>query len=422
MDMGRVDDGLDIGKGVLWNTFGTIYYYFCQWLLTIIVVRLTDYSQAGYLSLAMTVTSSFYAIAQFGVRQYQVSDVDGKYSDSIYIGGRYITIAASFIACASYAAICNYDATQSLCIMAYMILKGIEAYADVIQGIDQKMWRFDVIGISFFVRGTIVAAGFWIFLYVTGNIILSLLCISVLSLAAVLLIDVKITRKIACVKCAIRDRAIIALLKECVPIVGYNFLLNFVTLIPRNVLQDERGIDMLGIYGSVASPAVVIQLFASVIFNPFMPFFAEYYKGNKRKKFFALMFQFVAMLALIAVISVIAAMIFGKWALMAIIGNKIEEYAYLLIPIIFCTVITAAIWLFAGIMVAIRMTLALLATTVAGFLVSVMISGRMVDAYGMNGVSYTVIASGAVQLALMLAACVLDVCFAGKYKSNKERM
>ena len=92
-------DNKKVSKGVLWNTIGTIYYYFCQWIITILIVRLTDYSLAGYLSLAITVTNSFYAIAQFGMRQYQVSDIQGKYDDSIYIGSRYLTIFVAFAAC-----------------------------------------------------------------------------------------------------------------------------------------------------------------------------------------------------------------------------------------------------------------------------------------------------------------------------------
>lgn len=396
-----------IGKGVVWNTVGTIYYYFCQWVITILVVRLTDYSMAGYLSLAITVTNSFYAVAQFGMRQFQVSDINEKYHDSIYIGSRYITIAAAYIACAVYSFLCGYDRTQLLCIMAYMILKSVEAYVDVCQGIDQKAWRFDIIGISFFVRGTIVVAGFRIILAVTGNLPVTLAAISVISLIAALLIDVYCTSRFTSVRGRIADIKILHLLKECLPIVGFNFLLGLVTLLARNELSFQYGIDLLGIYSSVASPAVVIQLFASVVFNPFIPFFAEAYNEKKAGKYFMLVGKFSIMLIAIAVTAVTAAYFFGEWALVILIGQKIAPYSYLLIPVIGCTIVTAAIWLLAGVLIAIRKTAILLISTVIGLICGYLMCTDMIKLYDMNGVSYTVIIAGVIQIVIMFAACIL---------------
>ena len=404
----------NVSKGVLWNTIGTIYYYFCQWIITILIVRLTDYSLAGYLSLAITVTNSFYAVAQFGMRQYQVSDIQGKYDDSIYIGSRYITIVVAFFACLFFSLIKGYDSVQVWCIGSYMLLKAVEAYVDVCQGIAQKAWRFDIIGISLFIRGTFLMVGFGLLIYFTGNLPFTLIVISIISFVGILVIDVRLISNFASMKCRIFDRRIFRLIKECIPIVGFNFLLSFVTLIAREGLQDRYGIEALGIYSSVASPTVIIQLLASVIFNPFIPFFAEYYNNKKVKDFFSLMIKFVLMLVGITGAAIISAYFFGKWALIIIIGQQIAPYCYLLIPVIGCTVVTAAIWLFAGIMIAMRRTVLLLLSTIAGLLTDYCIIGHMLEKYYMNGASYSIIIAGFVQIVIMVLICITDMIFRGR--------
>ena len=60
-------------KDIAWNTFGNIFYGFCTWVITIIVVRLGSFEDAGYLSLAMTTSSTYNAIALFAMRNYQIT-------------------------------------------------------------------------------------------------------------------------------------------------------------------------------------------------------------------------------------------------------------------------------------------------------------------------------------------------------------
>ena len=47
-----------IFSDMMWNTVGNIVYCICQWVITILVVRFASYSEAGYLSLAMSTTST----------------------------------------------------------------------------------------------------------------------------------------------------------------------------------------------------------------------------------------------------------------------------------------------------------------------------------------------------------------------------
>lgn len=404
-----MNENANVRNNVIWNTVGTMYYFACQWIIAILVVRISNYTLAGYLSLAMTITNSFYSIAQFGMRQFQVSDIKMKYSDKIYIGSRFVTMLIAFISCTVYSFVSNYDFMQVMCILTYMLLKLVEALVDVYQGINQKYWRFDVIGKSFIIRGTIIVVVFVLCQYFTQNLPLSLLLISVFSLFVVLFYDIRKTSAYAEIKGEIANKQVIKLLIECIPIVVFSFLLSLVTLIARNTLQEIEGVDRLGIYASVASPAVVIQLLASVIFNPFVPVFAEYYEKKENKSFCKLLIKFLAFMATLTVVAVVAGKLLGKFALVILIGKSIEPYVYLLIPVVLCTVVTAAIWLLSTILIAMRKTVVLLIATVISVIVAYLVSNKCVEEYSMNGVSYAIIIAGICHLVLMMLACVYSV-------------
>jgi hypothetical protein len=50
-------------RNIVLNTAGNLIYNLCQWLLTILVVRLlSNYENAGYLGMAMTTGSTYFAI------------------------------------------------------------------------------------------------------------------------------------------------------------------------------------------------------------------------------------------------------------------------------------------------------------------------------------------------------------------------
>jgi len=56
---------LSIKQNMMYNTFGSIVLLVCQWLTTVLVVRLSNYENAGMLSLAMSVTNVFFGFASF---------------------------------------------------------------------------------------------------------------------------------------------------------------------------------------------------------------------------------------------------------------------------------------------------------------------------------------------------------------------
>ena len=86
-----MDGTNSVKKNMLFNTVGSLVYYVCQWLPTVLIVRLSGYSDAGILSIAMSVTAAPAIIGLFNMRSYQVSDIQEVYNNDAYIKSRTVT-------------------------------------------------------------------------------------------------------------------------------------------------------------------------------------------------------------------------------------------------------------------------------------------------------------------------------------------
>ena len=327
-------------KNIIWNTFGSIFYSACQWLITVIVYHVADLNAAGFLSLAMTTSSSFSAISLFGMRSYQVSDVKREYSQHEYVGSRVLTCIVAFVTCA-LVSIWGNNIYQILCIDAFMLIRVAEAMVDVLNGEEQKLDRYDLIGKSYIIRGTATVVIFTVGLMTLKNLMITLFIIAIVNLLIAFVFDWKKTTALEQIKPVIYNKKIRTLLMQCVPIVVFSFLFSLEGLIPKNVLQQLEGTESLGAYSTIASPTLVISVLANVVFNPFLPVFASVYQNGEYNRFLKLLHKVYIALAGLAIVTTIGALLLGRWGLSLLFGSGILKYYQLFMPIGWCTMLIA---------------------------------------------------------------------------------
>ena len=97
------DKVLSIKSNILWSSIGSIIGLSCQWLISVLVVRLSfGFSDAGLYSLSMSVYGIFFPIAQYRMYTYQVSDVNGENTVGEYLSFRLLTILLSLVLTFAY--------------------------------------------------------------------------------------------------------------------------------------------------------------------------------------------------------------------------------------------------------------------------------------------------------------------------------
>ena len=408
---------MDMKKNILWNTIGSIFYSGCQWLISIVVVWMMSYETAGYLGLAMTTSSSFSAISLFNVRNFQVSDVKGEYNSRQYVGSRVLTCITAVVCCSVYAGLKN-NLYQALCIDAFIIIRLVEALCDVLHGVNQKFDRYDYIGKSYIMRGVVTIGGFILGLKITNDLLLALVLVATCNLLIAIVYDVFKTKGLENIKPEI-SRKTIEILKVCAPLVIFSFLLSMENLIPKEVLKDVAGPDKLGIYTSMASPTLVVQVFATVVFNPLLPGVSRLYNEGNYIEFRKMLHKLYAAFVGLSLVVTLGAMLFGRIGLKILFKESILEYYDLFMPIVWCTILTAVIWVLSAVLVAMRNIGWILVGMLVDFAICIGSVRWWVNEYGMNGVSFVQIFTYGLYILFMMVLC--SIVLNKQMKDNKDQ-
>ena len=59
---------LSTAQNTVYNTVGSCFYLICQWLITVLVIRLGSVEYGGILTLAMSITNVLFTLGTFGIR------------------------------------------------------------------------------------------------------------------------------------------------------------------------------------------------------------------------------------------------------------------------------------------------------------------------------------------------------------------
>lgn len=331
-----------IGKSIIWNSVGTLFYMGCQWLLTVLVVRLNnDYSNAGVLTLAMSVSTPLTTVATLGLRTFQIANMNEQFSDGDFLFTRAITSMVSLAICVIIVVGSGYTFYISGCVMLFMCYRLSEAIVDVLHGIDQCAWRLDIVGKSFLMRGGIMLIAF-----VTGELFFQSLPLAITLMGVgvygvILCYDVPSCKKCARLNLSLNSENFLSLVKIGVPLGAFTFLINLMSSVPRFFLEHWHGENILGIFGSITTITALIPQLASFIFGPLILVFAERWKANDIKGFRKIFMVVTVVIALIGVAVLASGYVFGEWGLSLIFGDSIRPYSYLLCPVIGTAIVSA---------------------------------------------------------------------------------
>ena len=378
-------------KNMIWNAAGNVVYLLCQWLLTVLVFRMSGEADAGILSVAMSVSATFQTVALFGIRNFQVSDISGKYTDTCYVGFRVITCAVALVACMIFSLVTAYRGAQLLAVFLFMIFRLAENFSDVLVGIAQKNGRLDIAGKSFAIKGVGTLVCFVLFFKISGDLNVGLLSIALFSCLSTIVYDAFFTKRLADFSFLPKDRKWLSLGRETAPLCVYLFLNSALSTIPKLILEKQSGNEILGFYSSVFAPALLVAAAANYLYNPFVPLLADARDKRDKRAFFSIILKLLLIMAVVAVLVLIAAAILGEWALTLVFGARIAPYSYLLIPILI-SIFTCVICSFLStVLVVLRDFAPILVACGVGVLAETLLTAPLIEWCGTNGTSYSFI-------------------------------
>jgi O-antigen/teichoic acid export membrane protein len=389
-------------KNTIWNSIGILTYFACQWLMTIVVVWLSDdYVNSGNLGLAMNITNFFATVALYNVRFFQVSDIKGEYNDKEYIISRVLSCVAAILLCAVFVFIVDFSPLQRAIILCYMVFRIVESFIEVLHGIDQKNWRMDYIGISMVMRGISMFTAFvvlvWFFDLLTAFIGMSLI-----TLIIGLLYDVQKTKKLIRSSSFAWEK-VFSLLKRCFPLMLV--MLSGAVIISYSRFMVERVFDeeFLGIYISVTAPTLLIQVALSTVFPTLSNLFTGCLERGDKAKFMKIFAGFSIITVVVTLAAAGVSGVIGQWGLKFLYRESIlTSYAYLLPGAVFVVGLTAFLWFMNMVFASIRDIKGVFISNMAGVIVCIATVNVLLVRFELPGANYVMIISQGVAVLCML--------------------
>ena len=396
-------------ENMLWNSAGSITYLACQWLVTVLIVRLSDgYNAAGLLSLASSVTGTFGTFANYKMGVYQISDIKHENTTSEYLGFRLITLGGSFIACIIYSLItCPLSSIPTITL--YFIFKAVGLVIDIMHGLDQVNRRMDFIGKSFILQGVSTLAAFTVVFGLTQSLDLAIMAMTAAAFGVLFLFDLPHSRTFESYGVHITAKKTFYLLKRSFSAVLASLACSAIYTAPKQLLLVMVSDAALGIYSSAAAPALVVQMGATYLYAPLLDVFARHHYERNKQEMLRLLKRTALGVIAIGIVCYIGAGLLGEWALCLLFGESIRPYAYLLQPVVVTSVATAFLWFFGDLLVALRSFRGYFLGNAIALASVVPLGVFCIQQWGMNGVSFAATAAsfiGAATMALFLATII----------------
>jgi len=354
-------------------------------VVTVMVTRISGYEDAGILSVAMSVSATLQTLALFGVRNFQVSDIEYRYSDTTYFNFRTVTSLASVIICCIFCLAAGYNQEQFIAVLLYMLFRIAESVSDVMHGIAQRRGRLDIAGKSLTVKAVLLTVCFFSGYLLSGSLNAGLCAMALSSVASTVLYDYFATRKICEYRVYESIRHSLPLLREVYPLCIYMFLFTSFTSAPKLILDMLLGEEILGIYSSIFAPATLIQAATAYIYNPFATVLAEHLQKKDYRAFSRLLIKISVIMLIISAALMLLAYLLGEFMLVIIFGESIRAHAYLLLPIILVTVLLSFVGFFCMVATVLRDFRSIIVGCAIGFTLSVSLSVvfiRLIEAQG----------------------------------------
>jgi len=383
---------------IFFNSFGTIFYYGCQWLTTILIVRLTGFADKGIYDLAMPFTAAFGILAMYNTRQYQVSDVTGEYSDQTYIRSRLAAMVIAFAICFAGVVLNGYSLYKSAVILLYMLHKCGEAWIDVYHGIDQKHGRMDYVCYSYLMRAILMLVSFCGVLYLTENLVLAVGSMTFATFAAAYVYDKRIAERFMEKVSGVDKEALKKLMLAMLPLVVVAVTNNLSISLPKYFLERYYDDAALGYYSSVATPSLIVQVGAQTIFIPLITPLADRLKDNDKRGFVDILKKVSVVCFVLSVLALIGSALFGEWFLVLMFQEEIRPYVYLFVPVIISTLLISINASLFPVCTVLREIKGQLAVGICGVLASLAASVFFVKKYSMDGVVIALLITLAVQI------------------------
>lgn len=325
-------------RDYIWNTAAGLINAAEAVVMSMIVTRITGLADAGMLTIAFAIGNLMMTVGKFGVRNFQVTDIENKFSFSVYLKTRMFTVLLMIAAVFGYLAYAfialQYSPDKIAIIGMICMIYAVEALEDVFWGYYQRRNRMDAGAKMFCVRWLGILIAFPVSLWLSRNLGFTLLICLIVSLILLGLMLGFSYGKI----CGEEDRKMGQvlrngslretgqLLRTVFSLFGITFLSFYVNNAPKYAIDACLSEEIQACYGFVAMPVFVVGLLNTFVYQPTLLPMAVKWENGQYRIFIHRVLKQLAVVGTLSVICMAGAYMFGIPALSWLYHTELSAY------------------------------------------------------------------------------------------------
>lgn len=322
-------------RDYLWNTVGVGAWGMVFPILTVVATQLAGAEQAGRFSMAFAAGTLLMFLSNYGVRNFQVSDIDEHSSFASYQVNRWITSILALVVGLLYCTIRDYGPSMLMLSMGVYVYKVVDGLADVYEGRLQQADKLYLAGISQALRSVAAMAAFSALLLLTRSTAIAAVGMAVAAVATLILVSIPLALLETEPSRPWKMDEVGGLFRHCFPLFSSLFLFNLIESLPKFAMEGMLSYDNQLYFNALFFPAQGILLAAGFMYKPQLLRLANIWSNPRRRKRFDLI-----VLAMVGVIALITAgtLLFMGWLGIPVMGfmygvdfERYRTAAYLMI-------------------------------------------------------------------------------------------
>ena len=395
-------------RDYVWNTIGVGLWGMVFPVLTIVVTQLAGAEQAGMFSLAFVTALLLMFVGNYGVRNFQASDLDEEYSFADYQANRVLTVVIMLVAGITYCKFRGYTDQMWLMSLGVYLYKAIDALADVYEGRLQQVDKLYLAGISQAFRSAAALIGFSLALLITRNVGVSSIVMAVIAALTFVVFTFPLAQLETPKSRRASAKRVIALLKQCFPLFVALFMYNLIDNMPKFVMEGALSYDNQLYYNALYFPAHAILLTSGFIYKPMLLKMANAWADpSKRKKFDLIIIVMFVIIVGITVVVAGAMSWFGLAIMSFLYGIDFEQYRGLCFVMLAAGGVTAGIEFLYQVITVLRRQRAVTKLYLITFGFSLFVPVLLVNFTGLPGAV----------IGYLIVMCILLVLLVSEYAS-----
>lgn len=386
----------DIEKSAaIWNMIASIMFSFQQVIFSMIMTHTlaseNKYNQtmAGIFALGYAAANLFLCIGKYGVRFFQVSDIDKEYKFREYRLARIISTILMALLSVGYLCIKSMQGDNAFdkykIIFWVCLLKVPDAFEDVYFGEYQKNNRLDIASKMWGTRYITTIILMIVLIVVTKNLFLTVV-VSTIFTFAVMILFIFLTKEYVSEYERPRVGRVFKQLLVTLPLALGAFLTLYIGWAPRDaidmILKDET---IQAIYNYLSMPVFVVQMMVTFIFNPRIYHISCLWNDRKISDYMKETMKQVVFVVAITLICIAGAAVLGVPVLSMLFNVDLKPYKLDLLIMLVGSGCLGMATLLGNLLTVMRYQNAILVGYVIVSVISFFFMGRAVLFYNVRG-------------------------------------